>query len=143
MEYPEDITIDIGVMRFVKQYRDRAVLSAIADRFAKEPDDVRKRLLDVLKDIPSIAEEVAKIEPRLTQTQNEKVSEEPIRNGLLKFRCAPAISESTSPEGTVKRKRKPQEKIAIYKPFRPFSVFWQLAADLGRQLRVAWTGVKI
>ena len=136
MEYPKNITIDIGVMRFVKQYRDHSVLSAIADRFTKEPDDVRKRLLDALKDIPSIAKEVAEIEPRLTKTQVKKVPEKQIRNGLCQFRYVPAVSESISSEGIVAQKRKPREKVESDKPPRPFPTIWQQAAK-SREQRLA------
>ncbi|MBC8232638.1 hypothetical protein H8E77_24080 [bacterium] len=139
IEYPEDITIDIGVMRFVKQNRDRPVLSAIADRFAKEPEDVRKRLLDALKDIPSIAEEVTKIEPRLTQTQIETVLEKPIKNELCQFRYVPSVFESIASKDTAKQKREPQEKTEIYKLVRSsFLGFWEQVANLKRQSRIVW-----
>ena len=136
MEYPEDITIDIGVMRFVKQYRDRPVLSAIADQFAKEPEDVRKRLLDALKDIPSIAEEVAEIEPRLIKTHDEKVPEKQIRNELCQFRSVPAISAPIFSEDIVEHKRKPREKVEFDKPPRPFPAIWQQATK-SREQRLA------
>ncbi|MBM3238890.1 hypothetical protein FJZ31_21575 [Candidatus Poribacteria bacterium] len=135
MEYPEDINLDVGVMRFVKQNRDRAVLSAIVDRFAKEPEDVRKRLLDALKDIPSIAEEVAKIEPRLTQTWVEKGSGKLFRNGLRQFRCVPAV-ELIFSEGTVKEKRKSKEKVEFDKSPRAFPDSWKQAAK-SREQRLA------
>ena len=133
MEYPEDINLDVGVMRFVKQNRDRPVLSAIADRFAKEPDDVRKRLLDALRDIPSIAEEVAEVEPRLTKTRVKKISEKQIKNELCQFRSVPAISAPLFYEGIVEHKRKPREKVEFDKPPRPFPVSWQRAAKLREQ----------
>ncbi len=136
MEYPEDVTIDIGVMRFVKQNRDRPVLSAIADQFAKEPEDVRKRLLDALKDIPSIAEEVAEVEPRLTKIRDEKVLEKQIRSELCKPRVVPPF-EPISSENIVEQKRELPKKVKIDKPPRPFSSIWQLAANLGMQLRTA------
>jgi hypothetical protein len=126
MEYPEDINLDVGVMRFVKQNRDRAVLSAIADRFAKEPEDVRKRLLDALKDIPSIADEVAEIEPRLIKTSGERVPEKQIRNGLRQFRGVPTV-ELIFSEGTVKEKRKPKEKVEFDKSPRAFPDSWKQA----------------
>jgi hypothetical protein len=135
IEYPEDTAIDIGVMCFVKQYHNCAVLPAIADRFAKEPEDVRKRLLDALKDIPSIADEVAKIEPRLTQTRIEKVPATQIRNELCQFRSVPAISFFS--EGIVKHKRKPRGKMEFDKSPRPFPVSWQRAAKLREQHIVA------
>ena len=137
MEYPEDVTIDIGVMRFVKQYRNRPVLSAIADRFAKEPENVRKRLLDALKDIPSIAEEVVKIEPRFIQTPVERKPAKSIRNGLCRFGIVPSVSEIIYSEETTKPKRESREKVEIDNPPRAFPGIWQLAADLGMQLRVA------
>ena len=136
MKYPEDINLDVGVMRFVKQNRDRPVLSAIADQFAKEPEDVRKRLLDALKDIPSIAEEVAEVEPRLTQIRDEKVLEKQIRSELCKSRVVPPF-EPISSENIVEQKRELPKKVEIDKPPRPFSSIWQLAANLGMQLRAA------
>ena len=137
MEYPEDVTIDIGVMRFVKQYRNHAVLSAIADRFAEEPEDVRRRLLDALEDIPSIAEQVAKIKPKLTQTQNATVSTKPIRIRLCQPHKVPALSELTYSEVAAEQKQELPKKVEIDKPPRPFSNIWQLAANLGMQLRTA------
>jgi len=137
MEYPEDTAIDIGVMCFVKQYRDHAVLSAIADRFAKEPADMRQRLLDALKDIPSIAGEVAKIEPRLTQTQSATVSSEPIRNGLPKLCVVPAIFETVFSEGATRQKQKPQENMESEKPPHPFPDDWKRAAKLSEQRKAA------
>jgi len=137
MEYPEDVTIDIGVMRFVKQNRDRSVLSAIADRFAGEPEDVRRRLLDALEDIPSIAKQVAKVKPRFTQTQSATVSAELIRNGCPKLHAVPPISESTSSESTVKQKQSSRENVEFEKPPRPFPPSWQRAVESRKQRQAA------
>jgi len=129
MEYPDNVTIDIGVMRFVKQYRNRAVLSAIADRFAEEPEDVRRRLLDALEDIPSIAKQVEKVKPRLTQTQSATVSAELIRNGCPKLRVVPAVSEPISSEYTAKQEQEPQEKVEFEKPPHPLPDSWKRAVE--------------